>query len=227
MISLAFKLLPKEHTQIKNTAIESRGSVFLQLIEAQSEEIENQLNIKRAARNLSIPDDDSSAANNRDNVDNENAFQDALLQNQNPIVRRLVKPCWCVIRRISAKHVPILIIMIRSIMNFATGFGLNNYSNFLFDEVDLDIAANSIFFIFLPLLSIASMICAAILAFHKGRGEVCFLFHVFALISLFLVVILNICFDEPSLYYFYPCLVIFTGGMIGPVRMDMSSNSYE
>ena len=150
-------------------------------------------------------------------ISSDEKFHDILFRNENEHVRRLIQPCHCIWRNLSVKNIPFLVICARGIINFAFGFGLFYFPSFIDEEVDVDVARNSIMYIFMPYLSVAAFLGAALLARRKGRGEVICLCYSIAVISLLVVVILNACLSDPSLYYLYPCIIIFIFATVGPV----------
>ena len=123
--------------------------------------------------------------------------------------------------RLSAKHIPLMLLFARIVLSLGSGFGSYYTSSYLQDDLDADFSHSSIINIFLPFLFAASMFFLTFRAMFMSRAVVLMWSYGVGILSLFTMVSFNWIFTSPSPYYVFPFIIISQISLYSPVSISM------
>jgi len=123
--------------------------------------------------------------------------------------------------RLSAKHIPLMLLFARIVLSLGSGFGSYYTSSYLQDDLDADFSHSSIINIFLPFLFAASMFFLTFRAMFMSRAVVLMWSYGVGILSLFTMVSFNWIFTSPSPYYVFPFIIISQISLYSPVSIEV------
>jgi len=137
----------------------------------------------------------------------EDEYKNFLFETQRPFIRRLQRVfcCW---DHVSGNAIPMIIVFARLIITTANGFTGAYIQSYFVSEVGVSQTAWDVLRVLTPFIIVAGYFTCAIRAASNARIQVIFSSYIIALISLFVMVLLNGLLDKTYAYISLPLYIL-------------------